>query len=69
MINLLGIRDLNKVDMNTSLSNLGMDSIMATTIKQTLENEFNLVTSYRDLRRQTLAEYTKRHNNTYKQYR
>lgn len=54
-----GIRNLNKVSINATLAELGMDSIIATSIKQTLEREFNIVTSYRDLRRQTLNGYGK----------
>lgn len=53
----VGISDLKKVNINATLAELGMDSIVATSIKQTLEREFNKSISFQDLRRQTLAGY------------
>lgn len=54
---ILGLRDLKKVDKNATLAQLGMDSIVASIIKHTLEKDFNLITSYSELRKQTFTRY------------
>lgn len=50
-----GIRDLKTVSFHSSLAELGMDSIMAVEIKQTLEREFEVFLSAQDIRSLTFA--------------
>jgi fatty acid synthase, animal type len=60
-MNIMSIRDIKSVSMDTTLSELGMDSLMAVEIKQTLEREFELFLSPQDLRSLTfmkLQEYS-----------
>ncbi|XP_017118527.1 fatty acid synthase [Drosophila elegans] len=61
VMNIMGIRDLKSVSLGTTLSEMGMDSLMAVEIKQTLERDFELVLSPHDLRLltfQKLQEFT-----------
>lgn len=53
---ILGIRDLKSVSKNTTLAELGMDSLMAVEIKQTLEREFDISLTAADLRGLTFAK-------------
>ncbi|XP_016956349.1 fatty acid synthase isoform X1 [Drosophila biarmipes] len=50
VMNIMGIRDLKSVSLGTTLSEMGMDSLMAVEIKQTLERDFELILSPQDLR-------------------
>lgn len=56
LLNIFGIRDIKSVSMNTSLSEMGMDSLMLVEIKQTLEREFELFLSTQELRALTLSK-------------
>ncbi|KAH8379368.1 hypothetical protein KR009_004445 [Drosophila setifemur] len=61
VMNIMGIRDLKSVSLGTTLSEMGMDSLMAVEIKQTLERDFELVLTPQDLRLltfQKLQEFT-----------
>lgn len=51
-----GIRDLKTVSMHSSLAELGMDSMMAVEIKQTLEREFEVFLTAQDIRSLTFAK-------------
>ncbi|XP_055853355.1 fatty acid synthase [Episyrphus balteatus] len=60
VMNIMGIRDLKSVSLGMTLSEMGMDSLMAVEIKQTLERDFELCLSPQDLRSltfQKLQEY------------
>ncbi|XP_036342897.1 fatty acid synthase-like [Rhagoletis pomonella] len=60
VMNIMGIRDLKSVSLGTTLSEMGMDSLMAVEIKQTLERDFDLTLTPQDLRAltfQKLQEY------------
>lgn len=46
----LGLKDLNNVACHTPLPELGMDSMMAVEIKQTLEREFDVFLTIQDIR-------------------
>lgn len=48
--NILGIKDIKTVNGNNSLADLGMDSLMGTEIKQTLERNYDLVLSAQEIR-------------------
>ncbi|XP_017068410.2 fatty acid synthase [Drosophila eugracilis] len=50
VMNIMGIRDLKTISLGTTLSEMGMDSLMAVEIKQTLERDFELILSPQDLR-------------------
>lgn len=60
IMNIMGIRDLKSISLGTTLSEMGMDSLMAVEIKQTLERDFDLILTPQDLRSltfQKLQEY------------
>lgn len=50
VLNIMGIRDIKTVSNNATLSEVGMDSLMAVEIKQTLEREFEIFLTPQDLR-------------------
>ncbi|XP_072754283.1 fatty acid synthase [Anoplolepis gracilipes] len=54
--NILGVKDVNSVNGNNSLADLGMDSLMGTEIKQTLERNYDIVLSPQDIRSLTFAK-------------
>ncbi|KAH8255859.1 hypothetical protein KR032_009533 [Drosophila birchii] len=56
VMNIMGIRDLKTVSLGTTLSEMGMDSLMAVEIKQTLERDFELILSSQDLRQLTFQK-------------
>lgn len=56
VMNIMGIRDLKSVSLGTTLSEMGMDSLMAVEIKQTLERDFELVLTPQDLRSLTFQK-------------
>ncbi|XP_014215720.1 fatty acid synthase [Copidosoma floridanum] len=54
--NTLGIKDVKTVNPNNSLADLGMDSLMGTEIKQTLERNYDIVLSPQEIRGLTFAK-------------
>lgn len=54
--NILGIKNIKSINVNTSLADLGMDSLMGTEIKQTLERNYDLVLSGQEIRGLTFAK-------------
>ncbi|XP_047360366.1 fatty acid synthase-like [Vespa velutina] len=54
--NILGIKNLKSLNANNTLSDLGMDSLMGTEIKQTLEKNYDLVLSAQEIRGLTLSK-------------
>ncbi|XP_039082547.1 fatty acid synthase [Hyaena hyaena] len=53
---ILGIRDLATVNLDSSLADLGLDSLMGVEVRQMLERELDLVMSMRDIRHLTLRK-------------
>ncbi|XP_042524650.1 fatty acid synthase [Dipodomys spectabilis] len=53
---ILGIRDLASINLSSSLADLGLDSLMGVEVRQTLEREYDLVLSMREVRQLTLQE-------------
>ncbi|XP_059527571.1 fatty acid synthase [Myotis daubentonii] len=53
---ILGIRDLAAVNLDSSLGDLGLDSLMGVEVRQTLEREHDLVLSMRDIQQLTLRK-------------
>ena len=49
-----GIRDLATVNLDSSLSDLGLDSLMGVEVRQMLEREHNLLLSMREIRQLTI---------------
>lgn len=54
--NILGIKDSSTVHPSNSLGDLGMDSLMGTEIKQTLERNYDLVLSSQEIRNLTFGK-------------
>ncbi|XP_011305442.1 fatty acid synthase [Fopius arisanus] len=50
ILNIMGLKDLKSISQHTSLAELGMDSMMAVEIKQTLEREFEIFLTAQDIR-------------------
>ncbi|XP_065209087.1 fatty acid synthase-like [Planococcus citri] len=57
--NILGIKDLKKINQTWTLPELGMDSIIAIELKQILDSEFNLIFSPKDLQNMTFVKLNK----------
>lgn len=51
----LGIKDLRTISMQATLAELGMDSMMAVEIKQSLEREFEIFLTAKDIRTLTFS--------------
>ncbi|XP_063979711.1 fatty acid synthase [Diachasmimorpha longicaudata] len=56
--NILGIKDVTIVNASNSLADLGMDSLMGTEIKQTLERNYDIVLSPAEIRDLTFGKLT-----------
>lgn len=56
VLHIMGIRDIKSISMTATLSEVGMDSLMAVEIKQTLEREFEIFLTPQDLRSLTFAK-------------
>ncbi|XP_067622493.1 fatty acid synthase isoform X2 [Eurosta solidaginis] len=54
--NILGLRDIKNVQDGASLADLGMDSLMSSEIKQTLERCFDIVMSPQEIRNLTFGQ-------------
>ena len=59
IMNIMAIRDIKLVSMETTLSELGMDSLMTVEIQQTLEREYDLAIAPQELRSMTLSQLVK----------
>lgn len=53
---ILGIRDRSKLNPTTTLTELGLDSLMAVEIKQSLEREFDIVLTTQEIRNLKVKE-------------
>lgn len=54
--NIIGVRDIKTISLHSTLPELGMDSMMATEIKQTMEREFEIFLTVKDVRNLTFAK-------------
>lgn len=54
--NILGIKDPSTINPNNTLGDLGMDSLMGTEIKQTLESNYDMVLSPQEIRSLSFAK-------------
>ncbi|XP_048505770.1 fatty acid synthase-like [Athalia rosae] len=65
VLNIMELKDLTTVSLHTPLAELGMDSMMAVEIKQTLEREFEVFLTAQDIRAmnfQKLQEISAKHS-------
>lgn len=56
VMNIMGLRDMKSLSMDAKLSEMGMDSLMAVEIKQTLERDFEMFLTPQDLRSLTFQK-------------
>jgi len=52
--NILGVQDVESVGADTSLGDLGLDSLMGVEVKQTLERDYEIVMAMKDIRALTI---------------
>jgi fatty acid synthase len=52
---LAGIRDLKTINLNSTLAELGMDSMTAVEIRETLEREFEVYLTPQEIRKLTFV--------------
>uniref|UniRef100_T1ILW6 Fatty acid synthase n=1 Tax=Strigamia maritima TaxID=126957 RepID=T1ILW6_STRMM len=57
--NILGVKDSSTLNEDSSLADLGMDSLMGVEIKQTLERDFEVVLSNQEIRQLTVGKLKK----------
>ncbi|KOX73549.1 Fatty acid synthase [Melipona quadrifasciata] len=62
--NILGIKAVESINDNTTLADLGMDSLMGTEIKQTLERNYDVVLSALEIRNLTFEKLGKLDNSS-----
>ncbi|XP_032822786.2 fatty acid synthase [Petromyzon marinus] len=53
---ILGVRDVSSINPESSLADLGLDSLMGVEVRQTLERDYDLVLSMRDIRQLTVTK-------------
>ncbi|KAM9837458.1 fatty acid synthase [Aulostomus maculatus] len=51
---ILGVRDVNSLNADASLADLGLDSLMGVEVRQTLERDYNIVMAMREIRQLTI---------------
>ncbi|XP_037134459.1 fatty acid synthase [Syngnathus acus] len=51
---ILGVRDVNSLNADTSLADLGLDSLMGVEVRQTLERDYDMVMAMREIRQLTI---------------
>lgn len=50
----LGVRDVNSLNADSSLADLGLDSLMGVEIRQILERDYDIVMAMREIRQLTI---------------
>lgn len=50
----LGVRDVNNLNADSSLADLGLDSLMGVEIRQILERDYDIVMAMREIRQLTI---------------
>ncbi|XP_034049139.1 fatty acid synthase [Thalassophryne amazonica] len=51
---ILGVRDLNSLNLDASLADLGLDSLMGVEVRQTLERDYDIIMPMREIRQLTV---------------
>lgn len=54
LIFLAGVRDVSSLNPNTTLADLGLDSLMGVEVRQTLERDYDIVMAMREVRQLTI---------------
>lgn len=54
MCHAIGVRDVSNLNSDASLADLGLDSLMGVEVRQTLERDYDIVMSMRDIRQLTI---------------
>lgn len=49
-----GVRDVNSLNADASLADLGLDSLMGVEVRQTLERDYDIVMAMREIRQLTI---------------
>uniref|UniRef100_UPI00398F77C5 fatty acid synthase n=1 Tax=Pristiophorus japonicus TaxID=55135 RepID=UPI00398F77C5 len=52
--NILGARDINGLNPDSTLADLGLDSLMAVEVRQTLERDYEIIMTMREIRQLTI---------------
>ncbi|XP_034563602.1 fatty acid synthase [Notolabrus celidotus] len=52
--NILGVRDVSSLNADSSLADLGLDSLMGVEVRQTLERDYDIVMTMREIRQLTI---------------
>lgn len=50
----LGVRDVNSLNADSSLADLGLDSLMGVEIRQILERDYDIIMAMREIRQLTI---------------
>lgn len=50
----VGVRDVNSLNADASLADLGLDSLMGVEVRQTLERDYDIVMGMREIRQLTI---------------
>lgn len=53
---LLGVRDVNNLNADSSLGDLGLDSLMGVEVRQILERDYDIVMAMREIRQLTIKK-------------
>lgn len=48
------MRDVNSLNANASLADLGLDSLMGVEVRQTLERDYDIIMAMREIRQLTI---------------
>ncbi|NWR76452.1 FAS synthase, partial [Centropus unirufus] len=54
--NILGVRDLSTLKPETTLADLGLDSLMGVEVRQTLERDYDIIMNMREIRLLTISK-------------
>lgn len=49
-----GVRDVNSLNADASLADLGLDSLMGVEVRQTLERDYDIIMTMREIRQLTI---------------
>uniref|UniRef100_A0A7N5ZVY8 Fatty acid synthase n=1 Tax=Anabas testudineus TaxID=64144 RepID=A0A7N5ZVY8_ANATE len=61
---ILGVRDVNSLNADASLADLGLDSLMGVEVRQTLERDYDIVMAMREIRQLTINKLRELANTT-----
>ena len=51
-----GVRDVKSLNTDASLADLGLDSLMGVEVRQTLERDYDIVMTMREIRQLTISK-------------